>query len=932
MRNLKKLLSVVLVVAMIAGLCAVGSFSAAAAEYSEVTNYKQAAAVVSGIGIINGYEDGTMQYDKAVTREEAAKIICVALVGSDTVANLKTGTAPFADVAANRWSAPYISYLKAQGIVNGKTATQFDPTAEVTAVEFAKMMLCAAGYGKANEFVGASWDVNTIATANTYGVFDSTLATDLTAPATREQCMLYTFNAITRVPTVSYNSTFNSYYTGTSVMNGSGSKVTDVNVGDATDPDYKTTLAYTKFKLVKTVDGIDDYGRPAATWAIEGGKVISDAVESQVAAYTLNGTVANSTIYNTLGASVAKNLNKNIWNDAGNGSLYANAENLFEVYKNGVKLTGGAYPVTAALAGNSFTANAVSGNGDVIEIYVDNVTAADLNSTALPANTVAGDYKVRVVVTSEFFGQVTAVNANQLTVKVLSSNGNAIFGYTDNKYDVTVKAADVNISGFAKKDYVLLNISDPGTSKTNKVTKISAAKDPVVGTYNGNDGMSQLVVDGKGVPSSAVVAFAATTSSGNFTSDNQYNFWYDSLGNIIYAELYKDSGSVDMTKYAFVKNIRYNADAKYDFAFEVQLVYSDGSVEWVPYVVDGNTGAYKFNGITYYLKVSGVNYDVYTDSAKTAPLGSTLDTQIMTPATGAFYSFTKADNKVVLKAIDPTFATANYAFNAVKLDSKTGVTQAAYSSNSNTKVAIVDGAGNVVTLAGESKFNDTTYTGYALYTYAKDSKKINNLFIYSTSTITSTAKAFFVKADGYDSNYGYVNLCIDGNFVNRAKVDLSAYFGIAYGSAKVYDVTIAGDIYTLSPVTGGTAINNASLATSTNLGAYGYYEIDKFSVTHHYAWAQIAELDGHAFWTATADAGTKESGNYTGSPAVNAVKYYYDSSTVIYDCRTNPATFAIDGKVVTTLEEGEYFIAITDNTGSNAFSSTNYCKYIWIVD
>lgn len=939
MRNLKKLLSVVLVVAMIAGLCAVGSFSAAAAEYSEVTNYKEAAAVITGVGVMDGYEDGTMQYDKTVTREEAAAIICRALIGVDTAKKLSTAVAPFADVAANRWSAPYINYLKAQGIVNGKTATQFDPTAEVTAVEFAKMMLCAVGYGKAGEFVGASWDVNTITAANNNGVYTGTLATDLTAPATREQCMLYAFNTMTRVPVVNYNSAFQSYYVGTSITSGLDGRVAENDIGKANvGTNYDYTLAYRNFKLERTnaLGNTDEYGRPAVKWTANG-KTVAEDVCSKTANYVLTGTVANATIYNTLGSAVAKNLNKNIWDDS-NSVIDTDAPDVFEIYKNGVKLTGAAYNaiMTAALAGDSFFANTVSGNGDTVEFYV-----STFDSTVANAYN-KGDYKVTVVVTSEFFGQVTAVSSTKLTVSVKDSTGTV---------NVDVKADDVNIAGFAKKDYVLLNICNPRTT-TAKVTKISAAKAPVVGTYGGtNSMMRQHLIDNAGVPVSTVAS--TTVQDTNLDSGSQYSFWYDSLGSVIYAELYQGSASSDLSKYAYLKNMRCaSVSAAYDYDFEVQLVYSDGKAEWVHYNVDPNSGEFKFDNKTYYLNrktTTSVNgetfYDVYKDA-----LGTTKDNALTADSTGAlipfgkFYTFTKANDKVVLKNISATNAAQSTG--NVALNSKTGVQFGNYGSNSATKVVVVDASGNVVNFNGESKFNDTTYNTVSyLYTYDKDSTKIKNIFVYSATTITSSVKAFYVGSSRKDSNYGYLNLYIDGSYIADAKVDLDdyAYFNDMFdsnnnlsknynwGGAKVFDVTISGDLYDLSPASldaGKNEVmrNNGTLATATDLApAYGNFVFDKFAVTPHYAWATIDTVDNNAFWTAEADAGSPEAGNYSTAPAVNAHKYYTDSSTIIYDC-----TMAGQGKIVTSVEAGQYFIALTaDGSYGN---TSSYCEYIWIVD
>jgi len=303
MKTLKKILSVVLVVAMLASMLIVG---AAAAE-TEKTNYEEAVSVVTGIGIIEGDENG-MNYQGNVTREQAAKIIAYLLLGKDTAEALKTSTAPFADVAATRWSAGYIAYLKGQGIISGVSDTEFDPTANVTGIAFAKMLLVAAGYGANGEFEGKDWDINTITYANDNGVFTGTLATDLAAAATREEAMLYAFNLLTKVPVVKYNSTFESYYTGKSALDPITGDVIATATG-ATDP-YAYTLAWTKYMLKQVDAGVrDDFGRPAASWTAAG-TFVAEALANRTPTAVLTGSVYSINLYNTLGKTVISNLNE----------------------------------------------------------------------------------------------------------------------------------------------------------------------------------------------------------------------------------------------------------------------------------------------------------------------------------------------------------------------------------------------------------------------------------------------------------------------------------------------------------------------------------------------------------------------------------------------------------------------------------------------
>ena len=92
-----------------------------------------------------------------MTREQAAKIITYMLLGQTAADALTTNTAPFQDVAANRWSAGYIAYCANVGIIDGDGKGSFHPTQEVTGYQFAKMLLGVLGYGVKDEYVGTNW-------------------------------------------------------------------------------------------------------------------------------------------------------------------------------------------------------------------------------------------------------------------------------------------------------------------------------------------------------------------------------------------------------------------------------------------------------------------------------------------------------------------------------------------------------------------------------------------------------------------------------------------------------------------------------------------------------------------------------------------------------------------------------------------------------
>ena len=219
MRTLKKTLSLVLVVAMVLGLCVVGASAKDAVEnftddYQKVgAAYQEAMGVLVGVGIIDGMTETALEPQGTYTREQAAKIIAYMLLGKSKADSLKCTVAPFDDVAASRWSAGYIAFCVEQGIIDGMTATTYEPTGTLTGFQWAKMLLCAIGFGVKGEFTGSSWSVNTALVAHKVNLFAGDLdGADHTA-LRREQAALYAFNAL-KTAKVAYSPNVTSYVFG----------------------------------------------------------------------------------------------------------------------------------------------------------------------------------------------------------------------------------------------------------------------------------------------------------------------------------------------------------------------------------------------------------------------------------------------------------------------------------------------------------------------------------------------------------------------------------------------------------------------------------------------------------------------------------------------------------------------------------------------
>ena len=162
MKNLKKVLSLVLALAMALSLMT-AAFAADASDYKDYSKvtYKEAVDVMTAAGIFNGGDGNNFNPDATLNREQAAKIITYMLVGQDAADKLTASIAPYADVAATRWSAGSIAYCTNEGIIAGDGNGRFNPTDPVTGTQFAKMLLVALGYDpQIEQLVGNSWAIN----------------------------------------------------------------------------------------------------------------------------------------------------------------------------------------------------------------------------------------------------------------------------------------------------------------------------------------------------------------------------------------------------------------------------------------------------------------------------------------------------------------------------------------------------------------------------------------------------------------------------------------------------------------------------------------------------------------------------------------------------------------------------------------------------
>lgn len=172
MKNFKKVLALVLVLATLLGLATMAS----ATEYKDAdkiaADYDEAVKVLDLIETMQGYPNGEFRPTANITREEAAKLIAIFDNKDADISTYYTSINPFAD-EKGRWGESYVGYGYRAGIIAGMNATTFAPTANVTGTQFLKMALVTLGYDQEAEgFVGSSWAVNVLALAKRIKLID----------------------------------------------------------------------------------------------------------------------------------------------------------------------------------------------------------------------------------------------------------------------------------------------------------------------------------------------------------------------------------------------------------------------------------------------------------------------------------------------------------------------------------------------------------------------------------------------------------------------------------------------------------------------------------------------------------------------------------------------------------------------------------------
>ena len=472
---MKKLLAMVLALVMTLSL-AVSANAAFKDDKSISDDYAESVAVLNGMGVFKGYEDGSFKPEGNITRAEVATII-YRIYTADVAKNDKSGLYAtynkFSDMAGAGWAQGYIGYCANASLVKGYPDGTFKPSGKVTGYEVLAMILRAVGYDKNNEFSGADWALHVAQTAQQLGVLDNVAkTTDLNAPASRELVAELLFQGIQKAQ-VTYTPAFGY--------------VTDKVIGTKTN-----SLGEKNFKLASAAAS-DKWGRPATKWTYNTGDKATTFVEKPDLTYTKAVTECD------------------VAHDAG-----LKADTAYTLIVNGQTAS------TKYTVNLTDTKTKMGAQGRLFEIYDDTIVMIDtflakVTYVADITYDAQGHVKTPATITLEVYDSKTAPKTTALTLKDYDAN----YGYAKDEY-VLVNAYTDKAANSATVSGKVYNNDKQYAEIVGKATSIEGAQSVIY--WNAQ----QHNVEGT-VYDDAVKFYLDEAAQ----KDAKYTWYFDSYNNLI---------------------------------------------------------------------------------------------------------------------------------------------------------------------------------------------------------------------------------------------------------------------------------------------------------------------------------------------------------------------------------------------------------------
>ena len=555
---MKKFLSLVLALVMTASLVTVSAGAKEFKDDKDVT-YDEAVAVISEVGVVDGYTDGTFKPSDTLTRGAAAKIICNLILGPTTAAELHADTAPYKDVPVSNVFSGYIAYCAKEGIISGYADGSFRPAGTLTGYAFMKMLLGALGYDSKNEgYTGANWSIavakQAIGIGLNAGLTEEFNGVDF---VTREEAALYAFNTL-KATMVDYEQKITTNINGVEVVISQGEEkpVTwseGINKDGNIKKDGFVQFAEEFFPKLECRKDSDDFMRPANNWVYDKTD-IGTYVDHTLLVESYTEGVSGKEIYDLLKSGVID-------------------KNKLESYVDGKDNTIKKNDLVRS-NNNDLTA---TGDGVVTEVYLDSdegvITIVSVNSYLAKATadySESKEYAPLNVYVKDADGRNYNVDVEDVA--------NVVDVKNDTYYQVNISFKDNATIGEVK------TVSAVEILEDSTVTKFSTSKND----ETGKDQVSKVTIGGEEYKANVKAFYdkdVLAQYNESLLTDNTYTVYVDANGYFLGIELFEGTKN-----YVFVPG--YDLDGShigYSTA-KASAIFLDGTMKTITVnVKDTNT-------------------------------------------------------------------------------------------------------------------------------------------------------------------------------------------------------------------------------------------------------------------------------------------------------------------------------------------------------
>lgn len=168
----QRILAAGLALALCLGVITAASTAFAFSDVTDTT-LSQAVDVLSGMGIVDGYSDGSYHPGDTLTRAQFCKL-AVLLEGHGDQAVTSAYRTLFSDLPSSHWAAGYVNLAYTEGLVSGYGNGTFGPDDPVTTAQAVTILLHILGYENAD--IGPFWPEDYMSRAAKLGLTEGVSA------------------------------------------------------------------------------------------------------------------------------------------------------------------------------------------------------------------------------------------------------------------------------------------------------------------------------------------------------------------------------------------------------------------------------------------------------------------------------------------------------------------------------------------------------------------------------------------------------------------------------------------------------------------------------------------------------------------------------------------------------------------------------------